>query len=135
MDWSEIAILCQTELDRFRNELPGAAAELGGNQRVASNFLAQERETREAVESAVRQFSATRRWPSLSSVQRTMLCFRLEFAAALAGLLAEQPAPWADNGEAQNDEHRISWLLLFAWEQEGFSLLHDNLDRMAGSEA
>jgi hypothetical protein len=64
-----------------------------------------------------------------------MLCFRLEFAAALAGLLAEQPAPWADISETQNDEHRISWLLLFAWEQEGFSLLHDNLDRAAGSQA
>ena len=135
MDWSEIAILCQTELDRFRNELPGAAAAFAGNQRIASSFLAQESETREVVDSAVRQFAATRRWPSLSSVQRTMLCFRLEFAAALAGLLAEQPAPWADIRETQNDKYRISWLLLFAWEQEGFSLLHDNFDRMAGTEA
>ncbi len=66
----------------------------------------------------------------MSPIERTMLCFRLEFAAALAGLLAEQPAPWTDSAEAQHDEQRLGWLMLFAWEHEGFSLLHENLGRL-----
>ena len=57
----------------------------------------------------------------------------LGFAASLAGLLAEQPAPWTDSAELHNDENRIGWLMLFAWEQEGFSTLHENLDRLIPS--
>ncbi len=66
----------------------------------------------------------------MSPIERTMLCFRLKFAASLASLLAEQPAPWSDKTESQHDENRLGWLMLFAWEQEGFSTLHENLGRL-----
>jgi hypothetical protein len=59
-----------------------------------------------------------------------MLCFRLEFAVSLACLLAEQPAPWTDSEESQHDENRIGWLMLFAWGEQGFSRLHENLGRL-----
>ena len=64
-----------------------------------------------------------------------MLTFRLEFAASLAYLLAEQPAPWTDSEESQHDEGRLVWLMLFAWEQEGFSTLHENLGRLISPAA
>ena len=114
----------------MRAELPPAASFFFNPEQVAATFLAHERQTNQAIEVAVRQFAAHRTWPSMTSLERTMLCFRLEFAASLAGLLAEQPAPWTDSAESQHDENRIGWLLLFAWEQEGFSALHDNLARL-----
>jgi hypothetical protein len=133
MDWPEIAGLCQTELQRLRADLPSASSFFPNPERVAATFLSHERDTNEAVEVAVRQFAAHRTWPRLSSLEGTMLCFRLEFAASLASLLAEQPAPWADSTESQHDENRIGWLLLFAWDQEGFSTLHENLGRLIPS--
>jgi hypothetical protein len=66
----------------------------------------------------------------MSPLKRTMLCLRLEFAASLASLLAEQPAPWTDRAESQHDENQLGWLMLFAWEQQGFSTLHGHLSRL-----
>jgi len=133
MDWPQIAALCQTELERLRADLPPASIFFPNPGQVAATFLLHERDTNQAVEIAVRQFAAHRTWPVMSPLERTMLCFRLGFAASLAGLLAEQPAPWTDSAESQYDENRIGWLMLFAWEQEGFSTLHENLDRLIPS--
>lgn len=130
MDWNEIAELCQKELVRIRADLPAAASFFARPEQVAATFLSHERDTNQVVEVAVRQFAAHRTWPVMSPLERTMLCFRLEFAASLASLLAEQPAPWSDKTESQHDENRIGWLMLFAWEQEGFSTLHENLGRL-----
>jgi hypothetical protein len=130
MDWPEIAALCQTELERIRAELPVPVSFFPCPDQLPEAFLSRERDTNQAVEVAVRQFAAHRTWPAMSAVERTMLCFRLEFAAVVAGLLAEQPAPWTDSASAQHDEQRLGWLMLFAWEQEGFSLLHENLGRL-----
>jgi hypothetical protein len=130
MNWKEIAELCQRELDRMRADLPAIASFFALPEQVAATFLSHERDTNQSVEAAVRQFAAHRAWPVMSPIERTMLCFRLEFAASLASLLAEQPAPWCDKAESQHDENRIGWLMLFAWEQEGFSTLHENLSRL-----
>ena len=134
MDWSEIAGLCQTELERMRADLPAPGSFFPSPDRLPAAFLSCEQETNQAVEVAVRQFAAHRTWPVMSPIERTMLCFRLELAAALAGLLAEQPAPWTDSAGAQHDEQRLGWLMLFAWGQEGFSLLHETLGRLIPSE-
>ena len=133
MDWTQIAGLCQTELERLRADLPPAASFFASPEQVAATFLLHERDTNQAIEAAVRQFAAHRTWPVMRPIERTMLCFRLEFAASLASLLAEQPAPWTDSTEAQHDENRIGWLMLFAWGQEGFSTLHENLGRLIPS--
>ena len=119
----------------MRTDLPAPGSFFSFPERLPTAFLSCERETNQAVELAVRQFAANRTWPAMSPIERTMLCFRLEFAAALAGLLAEQPAPWMDTAEVQHVEQRLGWLMLFAWEQEGFSLLHENLSRLIPSEA
>lgn len=134
MNWKELAELCQTELERMRFGLPPVASFFQSSEHVASTFLARERETNQAVEIAIRQFAAHLTWPMMSALERTMLCFRLDFAASLATLLAEQPAPWTGDGQAQHDENRLGWLMLFAWEQEGFSTLHKNLGRMLPTE-
>lgn len=114
----------------MRADLPAAASFFTRPEQVAATFLSHERDTNQAVEVAVRQFAAHRTWPVMSPLERTMLCFRLEFAASLASLLAEQPAPWSDKAESQHDENRLGWLMLFAWAQEGFSTLHENLGRL-----
>jgi len=133
MDWREISELCQTELEKIRADLPPIGSFFPQSQ-VASTFLSNERRTNEAVEVAVRHFAEHRTWPEMSQLERTMLCFRLEFAASLAILLSEQPAPWNDSLEAQHDEERLGWLMLFAWENEGFSTLHENLRRFVPGE-
>jgi hypothetical protein len=128
MDWPQIAELCCSELQRFRSDLPQPSSFVPAPERTAETFLELERITNQAVEVAVRQFAMHRNWPAMSPLERTMLCFRLEFACSLASLLAEQPAPWTDCEESQDDERRLGWLMLFAWEQYGFSSLHKNLD-------
>lgn len=114
----------------MRADLPATASFFPSLEQVASTFLSHEQNTNQAVEVAVRQFAASRKWPAMSPLERTMLCFRLEFAASLATLLTEQPPPWVDSEESQHDEERLGWLMLFAWEQEGFSTLHENLGRL-----
>ena len=118
----------------MRANLPAPASFFPSPEHLPATLLSRERETNRAVEVAVREFAGHRTWPSMTPLERTMLCFRLEFAASLAGLLAEQPAPWTDSAESQHDENRIGWLMLFAWEQEGFSTLHDNLARLIPTE-
>ncbi len=130
MDWRQISELCQVELQRLRAGLPQPSAFITKPEQVAASLLELEQRTAQAVAVAVRQFAADRTWPAISPVERTMLCFRLEFAASLAYLLAEQPKPWIDSEASQNDESRLGWLMLFAWEHEGFSMLHENLGRL-----
>jgi hypothetical protein len=134
MDWPQIAELCQTELQRLRADGSDFAVFFPVAHEVPMTFLGHERDTNEAVEVAVRVFAAHRSWPPLSPVERMMLCFRLDFAASLATLLAQQPAPWTDAEDSDHDEERIRWLMLFAWENEGFSTLHDNLRRLISHE-
>jgi hypothetical protein len=130
MNWQEIAGLSQTELERLRADLPASSSFFPSPEQVAATFHSHERDTNKAIEAAVRRFATHRTWPVMSPLERTMLCFRLEFAASLASLLGEQPAPWTDSAESQHDENRIGWLMLFAWDQAGFSTLHENLDRL-----
>jgi hypothetical protein len=129
MDWQQISGLCQTQLERFRAELPPVASFFPKPESIAPMLLAYERDTNEKIEVAVRQFSADRTWPALSSMEGMMLCFRLEFAASVAFLLSEQPRPWADDEET-DCEHRLQWLMLFAWNEEGCPTLHETLGRL-----
>jgi hypothetical protein len=134
MNWGEIAELCHNESQRIRLELPGMATFLPQRCDIAETFLALEHETNDVVGVAVRQFAAHRTWPKMTALERNMLCFRLEFAAAVASLLFEQPAPWTDVEDQGDDEERIAWLMLFAWEHQGFSALHENLARLFSYE-
>jgi len=130
MNWEKIAEVCQRELEQVRSELPDSAAFFPQPERIAETFLNHERDMNEAVEVAVRQFAAERTWPPLSPLERTMLSFRLDFAASLATLLAQQPRPWVDIDDPTQAEPRLRWLLIFAWENEGFSTLHENFSRV-----
>jgi hypothetical protein len=132
MNWGEIAELCHTESRRIRRDLPSMATFISTGSDVAETFLARESETNDVVVVAVRQFAMHRTWPKMTVLERAMLCFRLDFAANLASLLFEQPAPWTDVEDQGDDEERLGWLMLFAWEHQGFSSLHDNLQRLVG---
>jgi len=134
MNWEQITALCQTELLKFRRELPEIATFFPQPDHVATAFIDHERDTNDAVEMAVRQFAADRTWPAMTPIERTMLSFRLDFAASVATLLAQQPAPWTDTEDSHHDEERIGWLMLFAWGEEGFSTLHNNLRRLVSHE-
>jgi len=98
---------------------------------VAESLLVNEKLTSKFVEAAIRQFAATNEWPPLSPLQEVMLSFRLDFAASVACLLAQQPAPWTDSELPDQREHRLCWLMLFAWENEGFPKLHKTLQRLS----
>lgn len=130
MNWEQIKELCQTELQQLREQCPDLATLFEQPSHVAATFLAYERDTNDAIEIAVRQFAVTRAWPPMSPTERVMLSFRLDFAASIASLLAQQPEPWTDTDDPNQAECRIGWLMLFAWENEGFSTFHDNLCRL-----
>ena len=132
MDWEQIGILCQTELEKLEGSLPPLTDFFPSPENAAEAFLRYETETNTAVEVAVRQFAATNEWPSLSPIQKVMLSFRLDFAASTAYLLWQQPAPWTDADQPNQRERRLGWLMLFAWENEGFPKLQKTLHRLTG---
>jgi hypothetical protein len=131
MTWEKICTLCQTELERFEATLPHSTEFFPRDGDINETFLRHETETDKAVALAVRQFAMTGEWPELSPIQKVMLSFRLDFAASVACLLAQQPAPWTDIDERDKKEHRLCWLMLFAWENEGFPKLQKSLQRLA----
>lgn len=132
MDWEQICTLCQTELGRLEADLPPIADFFPSQEDAGETFLRCEKETNAAVAFAVRQFAETNEWPSLTPIQKVMLSFRLDFAASMACLLAQQPAPWTDAGLPNQREQRLCWLMLFAWENEGFPKLQKTLHRLIG---
>jgi len=75
MDWEQIGILCQTELEKLEGSLPPLTDFFPSPENAAEAFLRYETETNTAVEVAVRQFAATNEWPSLSPIQKVMPIF------------------------------------------------------------
>jgi hypothetical protein len=134
MNWEEVCVICQNEVERLERKLPDPLGTLGLNQNAGDLFLQWEQETNEAIEVAVRQFAAKGKWPSLTPRQEQMLWFRLDFAASLASLLAQQPRPWEDHELEDQRELRLSWLMLFAWSHEGFPRTHRLLMRSSSSD-
>jgi hypothetical protein len=130
MDWEQICILCQTELEQLEGSLPPLTDFFPSLENVGETFLRHERETSTTVAFAIRQFATTNEWPSLSPIQKAMLSFRLDFAASIACLLAQQPAPWTDADQPNQREQRLCWLMLFAWENEGCPKLQKILHRL-----
>lgn len=135
MDWGDISELCGQELEAKRALLPPLTSFFPNPERLADTLLTLESETDQAVHAAVNQFAESRTWPQLADKQETLLCFRLEFAAQIADLLFQQPAPWTDSPDSQHDEERLGWLMLFAWHQVGFQWLYETLARMLGDKS
>src|ERR1700677_2003345 len=132
MDWEQICIRCQTELEQLEATLPPLTDFFHSHENSGEVLLRYERETNAAVAFAVRQFAETNEWPSLSQIQKVMLSFRLDFAVSIACVLAQQPAPWKDADLPNRRGHRLGWLILSAWENEGFPKLQKTLHRLTG---
>lgn len=130
MNWEQICILCHTELEQLEAKLPPFTEFFSREDDISEALLRYEQETDAAVAVAVRQFAMTGQWPSLNPIQRIMLSFRLDFAVSMARLLAEQPPPWTDSDRVDQKEHRLGWLMLFAWDNEGFPKLQKSLERL-----
>jgi hypothetical protein len=130
MNWEQICVLCHAEFKRLEATLPPFTEFFRQKDDISDTFLRYEEETTIAVENAVRQFAMTGQCPELSPIQRIMISFRLDFAASTANLLAQQPIPWADSDRPDQKEHRLCWLMLFAWENEGFPKLHASIQRL-----
>jgi len=133
MNWEQICGTCQTEFKKLEAKLSPLKEFFPEAENAAIAFLNYEIETNDPVEVAVRQFAMSGEWPPLTPIQQVMLCFRLDFAASLASLLAQQPAPWSDTEYPDQREYRLCWLMLFAWENEGFANLHKNLQRLVSA--
>jgi hypothetical protein len=134
MDWEQICTLCQTELEALEAKVPPLTDFFPSPQDTAQALSRYEKETSTAVEFAVREFAGTSEWPSLTPIQKVMLSFRLDFAASMASLLAQQPAPWTDADRPNQRAQRLCWLMLFAWENEGYPKLQKMLGRLAGKD-
>jgi len=138
MTWGDIAELLGREHRRLEPSSAEMRSLFPNPERAPVAFLELERSTNDSVEAAVRQFSLGRGWPTLTMAERAMVCFRLAFAGPLADLLEVQPArrTGAPEPEAaaspEEDEERLGWLMLYAWEQVGFRGLHESLKRLLG---
>ena len=130
MNWEKIGELCQRELEKLEAELPPMSGVFSGGKDVGAMLLNYEKVTNDTMERAIRQFAATEKWPPLNPMEKVMLSFRLGFAASTAYLLKEQPWPWTDAERENQKEHRIGWLMLFAWDNDGFPKLQKTIQRL-----
>jgi hypothetical protein len=129
MDWGEIAELCHDEWDRLRMGCPEPRALFEEPSGALTALLKYEQGATDQLEAAVRQWARDRTWPTLTDVECTLLCLRLEYAGQLAALLYEQPG-WSSDGD--DDESRLGWLMLFAWHEHGFPALQRTLELFVG---
>jgi len=131
MSWEQICILCQTELKQLETTLPPLTDFFHPHENIIETLVRYEQETESAVSFAIREFAETNKWPPLNPIQKMMLSFRLDFGASIACLLAQQPPPWIDEETPNQRQHRLGWLMLFAWENEGFPQLQKRLQQFA----
>ena len=132
MTWGDLAERCAGELERVRAGLPELSTFFPVASTAAVTLVEHEQATDEAVSAAVRQFASDGTWPQLTGLERTMLSFRLEWAASLASLLEEQPGT-SEPSEPVGDENHLGWMMLFAWDQVGFPRLQETLERFLGT--
>jgi hypothetical protein len=132
MDWGDISELCGRELRALRSQGPALHTLFENLADVPDTIIRLEDDTQFGVDAAVREFAEHRRWPTLQPGERAMLTLRLEFAAHLANLLYEQPGSVDDSPDQQDDEYRLGWLMLFAWDVTGFPRLQETIFRVFG---
>lgn len=75
------------------------------------------------VDSIVKDFARTRRWPALDERERFFLRERIRFAyeyASLAEISVGRPLTIAGRKEVQNEQRRlVEWLLIDVWRHSG----------------
>ena len=134
MTWDEISQLLDAELEDLQIGAPDLAQLAHRLDLVPDMLLDLEHHTNAALDAAVLEFAATRKWPPLSPTEQTMLVFRLEYAASLSSLFGHQP--YAFRGVMPQpsldvpEEHILEWLLTYAWQIDGFPALHDTCARL-----
>ncbi|HTG43597.1 MAG TPA: hypothetical protein VK633_03595 [Verrucomicrobiae bacterium] len=77
----------------------------------------------ERVDTIVRDFARTRRWPALDEKERFFLRERLRFAyeyATIAEICVQRPSFIATRPEILNEQRRlVEWLLIDVWRTSG----------------
>lgn len=137
MTWTEASQLSDQELNALQDGMPDLPQLAPWLHLIPNTLLDLEGRTTAAVDEAVLWFAATRKWPRLSQDERSMLVFRLEYAASLSFLLGQHvsglarvvPEPSLDVA----DEHILEWLLIHAWHLDGFGTLHETTQRLLRS--
>jgi hypothetical protein len=123
MTWKTLTDLLAYEFRRVRN-IPvvnfGFAV-----QPISSvtELKAEELASAERVDSIVRDFARTRRWPSLDEKARFLLRERIRFAyeyCAILEITVSRPLTLATRPNIVNDQRRLlEWLLIDVWRAAG----------------
>lgn len=133
MNWDDYSERCDEESKRLGEDAPDFHQLAHKLDLVPAMLLDLEHATESAVDAAVEHFAVHATWPPLSPMERTMVVFRLEFAASLACLLSmPEPGPVLIPEPSLDvpDEHVWRWLLIAAWRLHGFPQIHDTIARL-----
>lgn len=89
----------------------------------ADELRSEELRIAERVDSIVRDFARTRRWPALDEKERFFLRERIRFAyeyCSIAETTVKRPVYIATRSHIWNEQRRlIEWLLIDAWRKSG----------------
>jgi hypothetical protein len=92
----------------------------------------------ERVDSIIRDFARTRRWPALDERERFFLRERLRFAyeyAAMAEISVKRPVSIASRPQIWNEQRRLlEWLLIDVWRSSGVSTWLEPFYIITGSQ-
>lgn len=89
----------------------------------ANELRSEESRLAERVDSIVRDFARTRRWPALDEKERFFLRERIRFAyefCSIAEVTVKRPVYIATRPNVWNEQRRLlEWLLIDAWRKSG----------------
>ena len=123
MTWKTLLDLLAFEFRRLR-KLPVVSFGFAAQPVIdVDDLRAEELRLAERVDSIVRDFARTRRWPSLDEKERYFLRERIRFAyeyGAIAEVSAPNPLRIATRAHVLNRQRRlVEWLLIDVWRTSG----------------
>jgi hypothetical protein len=116
MTWREFGDFLHSQRCAINPRPISEFAQIG--EKAADTFKRLEKTTRESLGEAVRKFAKTKKWPTFSDEQVTMLYLRLSYGVDLALALSTcttELFPTLEN----RDSEMIQWAINEAWDYPG----------------
>lgn len=139
MTWETLINLLSREFRRLRRVPVVSFGFATQPVTSAAELRSEELLSAERVDSLVRDFARTRRWPALDEKDRFFLRERIRFAyeyCSIAEVTVRRPLTLATRGHIWNEQRRlVEWLLIDVWRSSGVANWLDPLVILTQSES
>ena len=123
MTWKSLTEMLSAEFRKLRRMPVVSFGFANAPVNDPDDLRAEELRYAERIDTIVRDFARTRRWPALDEKERFFLRERIRFAyeyATIAETTVKRPASIATRPQIWNEQRRlIEWLLIDVWRKSG----------------